>query len=168
MKGITPERLASKMIAKHDLVKRTRKHEILRMRQYVMYMLAKKSYMSLSEIGSFFDQDHATVINARKVIQDALDTRDRVTLEQIEPVKSEFDKYDFPDVDRYKNDNKIAYVHLTTSEYELLQSTAKGEGVSVSMLCKLRVLDDDADRIKRKIERLRSEADELEKMIENV
>ena len=62
-----------------QLKNRSRRHEILIPRQMCMYLLARNTTMSLSDIGERFGGfDHTSVINAREKIQDLVDTEERM------------------------------------------------------------------------------------------
>ncbi len=72
-------------IERYDIFKVTRKHAIVIPRQVAMYLMCK-SKIGYSEIGRYFEMDHATVIYAEKRIQDIIDTEPDFK-QQVEDIK---------------------------------------------------------------------------------
>lgn len=68
-----------KVIEEHYLLdsdyvfNKTRKREYVWARQIGMYIISKHSKINLSDIGRMYKKDHATVIHARKVINEQMD-----------------------------------------------------------------------------------------------
>lgn len=52
----------------------TRKRELTKCRQISMYIARKLTDLSLSEIGAYFNKDHATVVHSVKAVQKEIDT----------------------------------------------------------------------------------------------
>ena len=57
-----------------ELRKKTRKQEIVEPRQMAYYFIRQNFEISLNDIGSYFEQDHATVVYACKCIDGYLKT----------------------------------------------------------------------------------------------
>lgn len=57
---------------------RTRRREVCYARQVCMYFLCKKTHNSLKSIGEMFGgRDHTSVIHARELIKDLIDTNEQ-------------------------------------------------------------------------------------------
>lgn len=50
------------------LYEKTRKREVVESRQLVYWHMAHKTKLSLADIGALYGQDHATVLHAKKVV----------------------------------------------------------------------------------------------------
>lgn len=57
---------------------KSRKRHLVFPRQLNMYFLEKHTNYSLAMIGSIFNRDHATVLHAKKTIQNLIDTDKRI------------------------------------------------------------------------------------------
>ena len=53
---------------------KTRKREYAQARQQAMFIIKNNTRLSLSDVGSLFNRDHATVIHAKKTVQNLCDT----------------------------------------------------------------------------------------------
>lgn len=51
-----------------------RKPEMVKIRQITCYLAQKKTDMTLTAIGKFFDKDHTTVIHSIRTVQNMIDT----------------------------------------------------------------------------------------------
>lgn len=83
-----------------DFIKsKTRKHEALRYRQLFYYTTIKyfKGRLPLSFIGSYFRQDHATVIHSRKVIETLMET-EKIFNRNVKEFHREFEKTGLPKI----------------------------------------------------------------------
>lgn len=60
--------------------RKTRKRGVVQMRQLVFFFAKKYTCMSLSEIGLYFNQDHATVLHGIKTINDLIETDAQIRL----------------------------------------------------------------------------------------
>lgn len=63
-----------------ELIGTSRKHNILMVRQCVMWLMRTRYRMFLTDIGKHFDRDHTTVINAITRVNNYLHTKDEVYL----------------------------------------------------------------------------------------
>lgn len=69
---------------------KTRKREVVKCRQLCMWYMKNKSPLSLAAIGSRYGgKDHATVLNACRMINDLIDSRDVVFHPLIEEFKKQ-------------------------------------------------------------------------------
>ena len=64
-------------IRKHGLKTKCREQEIRTLRQYMMYELRKKKFLSYPKIGKEFNKDHTTSIHAFKNIEMYLKQNDK-------------------------------------------------------------------------------------------
>jgi chromosomal replication initiator protein len=65
------------LIAQYDLARNCRKREIVYRRQLLCWYLCYNTKLTLGEIGQMFGKDHATVIHARRTIDDFIKFRDK-------------------------------------------------------------------------------------------
>ena len=56
----------------------TRKRKHVEIRQLTMYFMTEHTKSSLSEIGKFFNRDHATVLHAKKTIKNLIETEEEI------------------------------------------------------------------------------------------
>jgi len=56
---------------------KSRKRELVKVRQTCMYFQYKYSSMNLTDIGKYWDRDHSTVIHGKQTVQDLYDTDKR-------------------------------------------------------------------------------------------
>lgn len=61
-------------ITKNQLLLKSRKRDLVTARQTIFYLLRKYSKYTLSDIGTQFNQDHATVLHGHKHIIQLLDS----------------------------------------------------------------------------------------------
>ena len=69
-----------------EVNKLTRKKEAKETRQIVMYLSCLTNKYTLAQVGAFYSQDHATVINANKRVNNLIDTEKKFK-EKIEEYK---------------------------------------------------------------------------------
>jgi len=67
---LTFERISNKVLEYYgakweDIVRKTRKKEVVAVRRVIMYLLAVRTKMSMVSIGQLFAKDHTTVIHNR-------------------------------------------------------------------------------------------------------
>lgn len=94
-----------------DIMKVTRVREIVRPRQFAMYLARMFTKRTLYQIGTYFGKDHATVIHAIKTVRDLADT-DYEFGQLLHSVKLEFES---------------KWVHLVNEEYDYAKLlTVKG------------------------------------------
>jgi chromosomal replication initiator protein len=60
---------------------RTRKREVCFARQVCMYLLSTRTHASLKTIGDLFNRDHSSVIHARELIKDLMETDENVKMQ---------------------------------------------------------------------------------------
>lgn len=65
------------LIAQYDLARNCRKREIVYRRSLLCWYLCYNTKLTLSEIGQMFGKDHATVIHARRTIDDFIKFRNK-------------------------------------------------------------------------------------------
>lgn len=74
----------------------TRKRELTKCRQISMYIARQLTELSLSEIGAYFNKDHATVLHSVKAVQKDIDTnrvfKTEVSLLLFKTQKAMYDK----------------------------------------------------------------------------
>lgn|SRR5574344_587996 len=92
-KPLSIEDIISKVCAHYDIVEsaihtKTRKREIVQVRQVAMYLAKKHTESSSSKIGQLIgNKDHATVLHACKIVKDQVDV-DKSFKSEIEEIES--------------------------------------------------------------------------------
>lgn len=73
-------------IEKTELMGNKRPQEVVNARQIGMYILRKKTSLSLSKIAQVFNRDHTTVIHSINKINGYLDIKDKETILALETI----------------------------------------------------------------------------------
>ena len=77
-------------LTKAKLASSCRKHDIVMVRHYIIYLIHQKEVMTLIEISKHFgSRDHTTILYAKNKIADRLQIKDKQTL----GIAERFDKY---------------------------------------------------------------------------
>lgn len=73
-------------VTEEELKSRVRKRRIVEARQVCMYLLKKKTKLTLKAIGDLFDRDHTTVMHSDQTVKDlmAIDKEYKIAVEDIE------------------------------------------------------------------------------------
>lgn len=83
-----------KVIKKHTNISfeeiniKSRKRKIVNTRQLMYYLMCKNTKNSLARIGTIFNQDHATVLHAKRATENIIDT-DRYYRKIVEEIQKE-------------------------------------------------------------------------------
>lgn len=82
-------------IPRHLIISKTRKREVVQVRQLIAYIAKQNLDVSLSFIGrKLGGRDHSTIINSIKTIKDFLDTKDHITLTNLSLFYQELKRYE--------------------------------------------------------------------------
>lgn len=89
--SITPEMIVDRIcdhlfMSKEKIYSKSRKHEIVFARHLVYFFVRRLTQMSLTETGMIFMQDHATVLNGVKRINERLQT-DKKTMHLVSTIQ---------------------------------------------------------------------------------
>jgi len=82
-------------IKRYDLNKHNRHRDVVILRHELMFLLRKKTKLSVEKIGKLFDKNHATVVNAIKNIEAYKHFKDKIYLDTISRYKDELDSLNY-------------------------------------------------------------------------